>query len=136
MNRNHPNGAATAQPQSETWRTELRPLIIAMMQEGMSDDEIRTELGRNDVDGDILTARLQWQAEAQKMRDAASNEGALQPVTLAELLQMELKPRASILGGLLFATGDAGRDLISLRAYLDAVRQGDAARLIAKELGP
>ena len=34
-----------------------------------------------------------------------------------------------------FATGDAGGDLISLRAYLDDVRQGEAARRIAEELG-
>jgi hypothetical protein len=33
-----------------------------------------------------------------------------------------------------FATGDAGGDLISLRAYLDGVRQGEAARRIAREL--
>jgi hypothetical protein len=33
-----------------------------------------------------------------------------------------------------FATGDAGGDLISLRAYLDGVRQSDAARRIAREL--
>jgi hypothetical protein len=34
-----------------------------------------------------------------------------------------------------FATGDAGGDLISLRAYLDGVRQGEAASRIAEELG-
>jgi hypothetical protein len=34
-----------------------------------------------------------------------------------------------------FATGDAGGDLISFRAYLDDVRQGEAARRIAQELG-
>jgi hypothetical protein len=34
-----------------------------------------------------------------------------------------------------FATGDAGGDLISLRAYLDGVRQSEAARRIARELG-
>jgi hypothetical protein len=34
-----------------------------------------------------------------------------------------------------FATGDAGGDLISLRAYLDGVRQGEAACRIARELG-
>ncbi len=34
-----------------------------------------------------------------------------------------------------FATGDAGGDLISLRAYLDAASQGTAARRIAEELG-
>ena len=34
-----------------------------------------------------------------------------------------------------FATGDAGGDLISLRAYLDGVRQHEAARRIARELG-
>jgi hypothetical protein len=34
-----------------------------------------------------------------------------------------------------FATGDAGADLISLRAYLDGIRQGEAARRIARELG-
>jgi hypothetical protein len=34
-----------------------------------------------------------------------------------------------------FATGDAGGDLISLRAYLDSVSQGEAARRIARELG-
>jgi hypothetical protein len=34
-----------------------------------------------------------------------------------------------------FATGDAGGDLVSLRAYLDDVRQGEAARRIAEELG-
>jgi hypothetical protein len=34
-----------------------------------------------------------------------------------------------------FATGDAGGDLISLRAYLDDVGQGEAARRIAGELG-
>jgi len=33
-----------------------------------------------------------------------------------------------------FATGDAGGDLISLRAYLDGTRQGEAARRIAHEL--
>jgi hypothetical protein len=33
-----------------------------------------------------------------------------------------------------FATGDAGGDLISLRAYLDRVRQGEAARRVAREL--
>jgi hypothetical protein len=34
-----------------------------------------------------------------------------------------------------FATGDAGGDLISLRAYLDGIRQGEAARRIAREIG-
>jgi hypothetical protein len=34
-----------------------------------------------------------------------------------------------------FATGDAGNDLISLRAYLDGTRQGEAARRIAREIG-
>jgi hypothetical protein len=34
-----------------------------------------------------------------------------------------------------FATGDAGGDLISLKAYLDGVRQVEAARRIAQELG-
>src|SRR5215471_13777991 len=34
-----------------------------------------------------------------------------------------------------FATGDAGADLISLRAYLDGIQQGQAARRIARELG-
>jgi len=34
-----------------------------------------------------------------------------------------------------FATGDAGADLISLRAYLDGIGQGEAARRIARELG-
>ena len=34
-----------------------------------------------------------------------------------------------------FATGDAGGDLISLRAYLDGIQQGQAARRIARELG-
>jgi hypothetical protein len=34
-----------------------------------------------------------------------------------------------------FATGDSGGDLISLRAYLDGGRQGEAARRIARELG-
>jgi hypothetical protein len=34
-----------------------------------------------------------------------------------------------------FATGDAGGDLISLRAYLDGIRHGEAARRIASELG-
>jgi hypothetical protein len=33
-----------------------------------------------------------------------------------------------------FATGDAGRDLISLRAYLDGTSQGKAALRVAKEL--
>jgi hypothetical protein len=33
-----------------------------------------------------------------------------------------------------FATGDCGGDLISLRAYLDGVRQSEAARRIAREL--
>jgi hypothetical protein len=34
-----------------------------------------------------------------------------------------------------FATGDAGGDIISLRAYLDGIRQGEAARRIAREIG-
>ena len=34
-----------------------------------------------------------------------------------------------------FATGDAGGDLISLRAYLDGISQGEAARRIAREIG-
>ena len=34
-----------------------------------------------------------------------------------------------------FATGDAGADLISLRAYLDGIRQGEADSRIARELG-
>jgi len=34
-----------------------------------------------------------------------------------------------------FATGDAGGDLISPRAYLDGIRQGEAARRIAREIG-
>jgi len=34
-----------------------------------------------------------------------------------------------------FATGDAGGDLISLRAYLDGITQGEAARRIAREIG-
>jgi hypothetical protein len=34
-----------------------------------------------------------------------------------------------------FATGDCGGDLISLRAYLDGIRQGEAARRIAREIG-
>jgi hypothetical protein len=34
-----------------------------------------------------------------------------------------------------FATGDAGGDLISLRAYLEGIRQGEAARRIAREMG-
>jgi hypothetical protein len=34
-----------------------------------------------------------------------------------------------------FATGDAGGDLVSLRAYLDGIRQGQAARRIAREIG-
>jgi len=34
-----------------------------------------------------------------------------------------------------FATGDAGGDLISLRAYLDGIRQGEAARRITREIG-
>jgi hypothetical protein len=33
-----------------------------------------------------------------------------------------------------FATGDAGGDLISLRAYLDSISQGEAARTLAREL--
>jgi putative DNA primase/helicase len=33
-----------------------------------------------------------------------------------------------------FATGDGGGDLISLRAYLDNLSQGEAARRIALEL--
>ena len=33
-----------------------------------------------------------------------------------------------------FATGDSGGDLISLRAYLDGVRQGEAMWRIAREL--
>jgi hypothetical protein len=33
-----------------------------------------------------------------------------------------------------FATGDAGGDLISLRAYLDGIREREAARRIAREL--
>jgi hypothetical protein len=34
-----------------------------------------------------------------------------------------------------FATGDKGGDLISLVAYLKAVSQSEAARLLARELG-
>ena len=34
-----------------------------------------------------------------------------------------------------FATGDSGGDLISLKAYLDGVSQGEAARRIAEEIG-
>jgi hypothetical protein len=34
-----------------------------------------------------------------------------------------------------FATGEGGGDLISLRAYLDGVRQGEAARRIARVIG-
>ena len=34
-----------------------------------------------------------------------------------------------------FATGDAGGDLISLRAYLDGIRQSEAARRVAQEIG-
>jgi len=33
-----------------------------------------------------------------------------------------------------FATGDTGGDLISLRAYLDGIRQVEAARRVAREL--
>ena len=34
-----------------------------------------------------------------------------------------------------FATGEAGGDLISLRAYLDGISQGEALRLVADEVG-
>jgi hypothetical protein len=34
-----------------------------------------------------------------------------------------------------FATGDSGGDLISLRAYLDGIQQGEAARRVSRELG-
>lgn len=34
-----------------------------------------------------------------------------------------------------FATGDKGGDVVSLVAYLEGVKQGDAARLLARMLG-
>jgi hypothetical protein len=52
----------------EDWRRELRPRLFALMDRGLTDDEIRAEIGRDDIDGEIARARLRWQGEAQRMR--------------------------------------------------------------------
>ena len=53
---------------NDDWRRELRARLLALMDQGLTDDEVRAKIGRDDIDGEITWARARWKGEAQRMR--------------------------------------------------------------------
>jgi hypothetical protein len=47
---------------------ELEANFLSLMDQGLTDDQLKAEMGRDDIDQDIARARHRWQGESQRMR--------------------------------------------------------------------
>ena len=55
-------------PSDAAQNGNISSFIFFMMDRGLTDDDVRSEIGRDDIDGEIAHTRAQWQGEAQRMR--------------------------------------------------------------------